>query len=471
LHSRIEYLYVVPKEDCPLKCPYCGNKCADDAKYCDVCKQPLPQPSEAKPEKPRKTTFQKLMIVLLWVACFVVVAIGIYKLVFWIDSYKITRLYTRGAYTPTVNEVEMDDGRKGHALIFYGKDGDKIFLPEINQTLSICGGVARLEIADSDWFVGDVSEFDYAEISFSPVLMQENGLSIQLPNVDYKVDVPLSPLTIISPADEDLNIVTSTYPIDLEVVAGSSIYINGEDLSDRVDRSGALSVDVSVQPIGDNVYTVIVRTPRHKETRHDIVIYREKFDIQVELDTTVSNSSSETTMAVSGSIEPGAAISVETPHIEESLILDMNTGDFSFVAKFSQYGDNTVRFRATKPGRADAVVSFVVNYKPTLAAYGDKAWKMDYDQLCLLFEQWQSRVFLCEGTIVDSFTDGETKYLVMDVGKDGKTQLIVLENLTTISPSFGPKYSAYADVTGRYLYKDQYYPKLTARYMDLYTEK
>ena len=455
-----------------MKCPYCGNKCADEARYCDVCTQPLPEAEDRRAEKPRRSTFHKVLVVLLWLACFAVIGVGIYKLVFWIDSYQITRLYTRGEYTPTRNEVEMEDGRKGHALIFYGEDGDRVFLPEINECLSICGGIARLEIADSDWFGSNVDEYARAEICFSPILVKENGKEIRLPNIEYEVEVPESPLRVVSPTNKDNSVVTSVYPIDLEVVYGSSVYINGEDLSEQVDRSGALSVNVSVQPIGDNTYTVIVRTPRHKETRRDIVLYREKYDIEVELDTTVKNVSNETTMVVSGTCEPGASISVDTPYTVESLMLDMNTGQFSFIANFTQYGDNVVRFRATKPGRADAVVSFTVNYKPTLAAYGDKAWRLekaDYEQLCLLFEGWTGKVFKCNGTIIDSWLEDDKKYMVMDVGTSEEQRLIVLENLTTLSPNFGPKYSAYADVTGRYLYKDSYYPLLAARYMDLYS--
>lgn len=458
-----------------MKCPYCGNQCEDDALYCDVCKQPLPTDSEAserRRERAQRSPLQKVLIVLCWLACFAIIGIGIYKLVFWIDSYKITRLYTRGAYTPTLNEVNMADGRKGHALIFYGEDGDLIYLPEMDECLSICGGIARLEIADSDWFGTEVNEFDYADISFAPVLVKQNGTQVQLPVVNYTIDVPTSPLKVVSPASNDLSVVTSSYPLQIEVVPGSELFVNGEDLTDRLDRSGAFSGNVSVQPIGDNTYTVIVRTPSHKETRQDITIFRKKFDIEIELDSEVSTSSSEKTMPISGVCEPGAVISVDTPYIEESMQMDMNTGKFSFIAQFDGLGDNVVRFRASMEGREDAVISFTVNYKPPLARYSAAAWVMDYPQLSRYFENWLERIFLCEGTIIDKFiADDGLEYMVMDVGPAGTQQLIVLQNYTTISPSLGPKYSAYADVTGRYFYQNQYFPMLAARYMDLYEEK
>ena len=454
-----------------MKCPYCGNNCADEALYCDVCKQPLPTDADGleqkKKERRRLTPMQKVLVAVCWIACLAIIGVGIYKIVFWVDSYKITRLYTRGAYTPTLTNVSIEDGRQGHALVFYGEDGDLIYLPELDKSLSICGGTARLEIADSEWFTEDVSEYDYADVVFTPVLVKPSGKQLQLPPVTYTIDVPASPLKVVSPAKQDLSVVTSTYPLELQVVPGSELFVNGEDLTSRLDRSGVFSGDVSVQPIGDNTYTVIVRTPQHKETRQDVVIFRQQFDIEITLDDEVSTSSSEKTMQITGTVEPGADVAVDTAHIEESLQIDMETGRFAFIAKLDKLGENIIRFRAVKEGRQDAIISLSVNYKPTLAQYSAKAWKMDYDQLRRYFENWLERIFLCEGQVVDKFIDGETEYVVMDVGTEGKQQLVVLQNYTSLSPALGPKYSAYADVTGRYFYHSEYYPMLAARYMDL----
>ena len=457
-----------------MKCPYCGNECPDGALYCDVCKQPLPTAGEGSEDQKNKrgkyTVLQRWMIALGALMCVAIVCIGTYKLLSWIDSYKLNRLYTRGSYTPTLNIVSMADGRQGHALVFYGQDGDVVYLPEMDQSLSICGGVARLEIADSDWFYTDASEYDYADITFAPVLIKANGTQLQLPNINYTIDVPESPLTVTSPAEDSVRVVTSSYPLELQVVPGSSVYVNGTDVTERVDRAGAFSANVSVKPIGDNTYTIIVRTPRHKEIRRDVTIYRQKYDIEIELDQEVSTRSSENTMTIKGKCEPGATISVDTDYMEESLIMDMETGEFSFIARLDQLGENIIRFRATMEGRDDAVVSFSVNYKPTLARYSASAWAMDYDGLRRYYETWLERVFLCKGTIVDVINDTSDgkQYMIMDVNPGGDPQYLALQNDTTLtSPSMGPTYAAYADVAGRYFYRDNYYPMLVARYIDL----
>ena len=454
-----------------MKCPYCGSFCPDNALYCPNCKQPLPSEtggSGAKKPSKARPPWQRAMIAAAAVLSVAAVCVGVYKLVTLISDYRLTRLYTRGAYTPTVNTTTMSDMRSGHAVVFYGKDGDQIFLPEMNRSLSISGGVARMEVADSDWFDISVTDVDHADVSLTPMLISEKGAKTELPQLNFQIEVPESPLTVTSPAADRIKVVTSVYPLILNVVPGSTVFVNGEDVTGYVDRSGLLSTTISVEPIGDNVITLIVRTPKHRETRKEIIIFREHYDIELELDTTVSDKSASRTMAVTGKTEPGATISVDTDHMEESVSIDMQTGRFSFIAKFSTIGDNVVRFRASKPGKRDAVISFTVDYLPSLAEYSAKAWAMDYPQLRSMYAQWAGRVFQCKGEIVDAVHDGDTTYLIMDVGGSEEQQLLALENRSSLaSPTLGRRYVAYADVAGQYMYHNKYYPMLIARYLDL----
>ena len=89
----------------------------------------------------------------------------------------------------------------------------------------------------------------------------------RLPLLNFKIDVPESPLLVTSPASERITVVTGVYPLTLNVVPGSTLFINGENVTESVDRSGYLSTNVAVKPIGDNVITLIVRTPKHRERR------------------------------------------------------------------------------------------------------------------------------------------------------------------------------------------------------------
>jgi len=457
-----------------LRCPYCGSEFAGEAQYCPNCKQPLSRARYTDAEeqyaprhepKESRSHHQRWLIIFVSLICLIILCFGVYKLFFWTANYRINRLYTRGEYTPTVNEVAMDDGRSGHTIVFYGEDGDQIFLPEMQKSLSICGGTARMTIADADWFSGDVSDIESANVCLSPVLIDERGMRTQLPAINMEIAVPVSPLEVISPATDDLNIVTSRYALEFQVVPGSTVLVNGEDVTDIVDRNGLLAQNVNVYPIGDNIYTIVVQTPSHHETRREVKIHRQVFDISVEVDSSVSTISQTDSTTIKGTIEAGASISVETAHIPESLIIDPNTGEFSFISKLSTFGDNTIRFRVSKEGKSDAVINLTVEYRPTPAIYAANAWAMNYDELRRLYEQWNGQVFSCKGRIVDVYENDGISYLVMDVGSI-EQQLIVLENKSTVArPEVGQRCTALADVNGRSMYQDQYYPMLIARYI------
>lgn len=459
-----------------MNCPYCGSEFSGKPQYCPNCKQPLsratysdaPQQKQSRRhiEREKHTFSQRLLIGITILLCCALVCFGIYKVFFWVSNYRINRLYTRGVYTPTLNQVTMDDGRSGHTIVFYGEDGDQIFLPEMNKSLSISGGTARLTLADADWFNVDVSEIESANICLSPVLIDETGMQTQLPAINMEIAVPDSPLEVISPASDDLSIVTARYALEFKVIPGSTVLVNGEDVTDIVDRNGVLTQNVNVYPVGDNIYTIIVQTPRHHETRREVKIHRQVFDIDVEVDSSVSTVSQTATTTIKGTIESGATISVETAFIRESLTHDEATGQFAFVAKLDSFGDNTVRFRVTKEGKQDAIVNMIVEYAPTPADYSKHAWAMNYNDLCKLYEQWKGQVFSCEGVIVDIYESSGDEYLVMDVGSNGIEQLLILENKSAIAkPTIGQNCTALAEVDGRSMYKDEHYPKLNARYI------
>ena len=450
-----------------MKCPNCGNDIdvrRDSAqRVCPICGQALPT-------REKRTVSHVVISVIIWAACAVIFALLFYKVYYWFWEYRLERLYVRGSYAPTISEVSLSDGRVGHALIYYGKDGDQIFVPELGYSTMITGGTARFEFADSEWFQGmDVSEIDGADIVFSPVLISQTGEMTQLPAHETYISVPESPFRVTSPKENGLTVFTSTYTISGWVVPGSVVSINGEDITSYVDRAGNMSLDVRVRPINNNLYTFLVKTPNHRETRYDVTIYRQKLSIEVELDDNVSNRSSNATMVISGTTEPGCTISVDTVHLTDSLSFDMSTGEFSFIAKFENIGSNVVRFRASKPGVTDAVVSFSVYYVPSRAQYINTAWKMDYSQLRLLYEQWHGKKFRCDGKLIARFTEDDLEYLVMDVGTDAQ-QLILLNNDSTLTDlAVGRSYTVYADVAGRHMYNASYYPLLIARYMDIQT--
>lgn len=445
------------------KCPNCGTVVRDDVDRCPRCKLPLIETDRMNDSGllPMRQLIMRAVLVLigLLMTVSIIVFAGV-RIHYWFKDREIRKNYVNH----TVETLTLDNGVSAHAVSFFGNDGDSVYIEELQRSYQYVGGVARVEFPDYIWFNDDPIDIESAEVTFSPVHISINGEKTKLPAFTINVPVPESPIIIKSPTTDYVNVITSISTINMNVVYGSRVIINGEDVSDKVDRSGALSLNVNVYPVGENPISIIVRSEHHKEARRDIVFFRDVMEINLELATNVSFSSPLNYMTITGKTDPNAWITVDTEYDTKSLIIDQETGKFSFKAKFKTYGDNLVSFHASMDGKKDSNISFYVKYVPAKAEYSRNAWAMDYKQLRTLYEQWHGRVFLCKGKIVDTFFVNETQYSVMDVGKD-EQQFVILENQSDVgSLQMGAKFEVYADVSGRQLYKANYYPCLIARY-------
>ncbi|MGI6240209.1 MAG: hypothetical protein ACOYI5_11370 [Christensenellales bacterium] len=444
-----------------MNCPNCAQRIDRGAAICPFCGEAI-APKAFRP-------WRALVIALSWVIALAVFGVGVYKLYYWIDEYRLTRLYTRGALRPSITQITLADGRAGHAIAYFGEDGDKVFFEALNQTIEFSGGVARLQIADSDWFGRGIEEVESAEVTVSAMLIHETGDKRRLPALNFEIPAPQSPIQVINPKSDDLAINTSIYKLEVRVVPGSAVTVNGKDVTDIVDRTGLLSVNVNVFPVGENNYSIIVNTPSHKEARRDVKIHRAEMEIPIEIDSSVEMTTSSDVVTITGKCDPSAAIVVDTEFLPGSILQDAATGSYSFIAQMTAIGENTVRFRATAEGKADSVISLTIDYLPDIDTYSRRAWALDYDELVLMFEQWKGkRIFKCVGIVVDVFYEEDNQFVVMDVGPEDVRQLLVLENRSSLgTPARGGAYTAYADVSGRKMYDAHYYPSLVARYMDI----
>ena len=99
-----------------MKCPKCLNKIDNDAEICPICGAVI--------RSRRQMVVRTCVAVISWLIVFAILGVGIYKLYFWVDTYRFDKQYTRGAFAPSVSEITMDDGRAGHSITYYGSDGE-----------------------------------------------------------------------------------------------------------------------------------------------------------------------------------------------------------------------------------------------------------------------------------------------------------------------------------------------------------
>ncbi len=449
-----------------MKCPSCQAENKKGSKTCRQCGARLP--AKRGPRTPAMALAHGVMWAFFAIVTVVVFGFLFYRVYFWIDAWRMGSYYERdGRIAPDVEQIELDSGLVGHAITFYGNDGDQVFIKELRQSYEIVGHLARIELPDSHWFPAKPDDTEQAVVTLTPILFTEGGDQRELPPLELTIDTPESPLRLVNPSKELVTVNTSIFPLEISVVPGSTVLINGEDQTDMVNYLGLLTRNVAVYPVGDNIISLLVSTPSHKETRLDLNLYRPYQEINLEPSLTLDKASNLANMTITGTMDPDAILSVDTPYVEDSIKVDPN-GSFKFIAKLETVGDNTVTFRATKAGKQDSVVSVNVYYVPSLDAYSRKAWKMDYKELSLYYDTWVGRVFLCDGVVTEISVDGEEQTVIMDVNLtgEGEPQYVVLTNHSSVgTPEIGTRYKAYADVTGNQFYNSKHCPKLACRYM------
>ncbi|MEA4928684.1 MAG: hypothetical protein VB104_08405, partial [Candidatus Limiplasma sp.] len=241
--------------------------------------------------------------------------------------------------TPTIR-----DDLAAHTITIPGTDGERISIRELRTSAIVTGGVATFDILDHIWY-DDFEDFtqDSMTVSLTPYLITEAGKQKPLDPISYDIDIPLSPIELMTPDSPYKVVSTAMYTIVFYVSEGSTITVNGENYSDLVNTEGGkVSYNATVQPIGENVFNIVVRSQYCRENSLTVTLYREKQDIPLDLSSDIYSRSSDNVMTVRATTIPGAVVNVVSPHSDLDITNTDTDGSFTFTALFDQIGAHTI---------------------------------------------------------------------------------------------------------------------------------
>lgn len=361
------------------------------------------------------------------------------------------------------------DGLPAHTIFIPANDGDQIYIRELRSSYIATGGVATVQVADHVWY-DNYEDYlqSFMDVTLSPYLKLSNGEQKPMDPITYEISVPLSPIELVSPDVHRLEVSTPMYTIKFNVEPNSTVFVNDEDLTDMVkNENGEVVYNASVQPIGDNVFTIRVRSQYCRETVEKIIIHRPTQQIPLDISTNTYTTSSEKTMTVNCTTVPGALVNVTSPHSDLDITKVDSSGEFSFIAVFDHIGTNTISITADMEGKQQSVVNYDVYYVPPASVYTPKAWPMSSQNHAELLSNnavrvARTQIYVCEGTI-EYFISEKPQLAVMnaiDPFNPDRTNPVLLENNTKTTWVVGKKYSIYADAYGMY----NNMPRLAARY-------
>ena len=269
------------------------------------------------------------------------------------------------------------DDMAAHTIDIPAPEGAQIYIKELRKSFVATGGYASIQVADYVWYELEERLVNPTmDVTLTPYIRTSTGEQKQMEPVHYTIDIPLSPITLISPDVTWLEVSTPIYNIRFHVMQNSKVFINGEDYSSYVNtQSGYISYNAAIQPIGDNNINIVVRSQYYRENSVNLVIHRAVQDIPLDLASTLDDESSRPTMTITATTRAGATVTVLSPHRKLDTSRLASTGAFSFEAIFSKIGTNTVEIRADFPDKNPTVIRHL------LSAAADrltkKAWALD----------------------------------------------------------------------------------------------
>ena len=348
------------------------------------------------------------------------------------------------------------DDLAAHTVLIPGNDGATIYIRELHASYMVSEGFATVEIPDHIWYDNLEGSLDETmEVTLTPFLKSTSGRQTLMDPIRYTISIPLSPITLETPDTTRTTVSTTMSAIKIVVRPGSRVTVNGKDYSDTVSsQTGEMTYNATIQPIGDNVFNIVVRSQYCRDNNLTVVFYRARQDIPLDLAVGTYGTTDKKIMKVTATTLPGAYVEVLTPYSDLNITELDSTGKFSFNAVFDKIGDNTISIVASYPGKKPSQVDHTVYYVPPPDEYTVKAWPLTEEGYAELLSNISvraanSQVYVVKG-VVQYIVSSKPQQVVINTSEDGKSQPVFVENHTKTKWEIGHYYRLYADAFSTY---------------------
>ena len=362
--------------------------------------------------------------------------------------------------------ASMMDDLAAHTILIPGEEGSQIYIRELHASYVVSGGFATVQVADHTWYDNyEGSLEETMEVTLTPFLKTAAGKQTPMEPITYSILIPLSPITLDSPDSLRTEVATTMSTIQITVRPGSRVTVNGVDCSDTVSsETGVMSYNATVQPIGDNVFVINVRSQYCRDNSISVTLYRAPQEIPLDLAVGTYGTTYQKVMKVSATTLPGAYVEVNSPYSDLDVTNLDTTGKFTFNAVIDHIGNNTISITASYPGRKPSLVEHTVYYVPPASEYTVKAWPLSeegYSELLgnLAYRASYGQVYVVTGVVQYSVSE-KPQMVVINTSEDGKSRPVLVQNFSKTTWEVGQYYRLYADAYSTY----NSMPWLNARY-------
>lgn len=274
---------------------------------------------------------------------------------------------------------------------------------------------------------------------------QETELTLENPLV---FTIPATQIKLISPEVESQEIYEENYSVIFKVNAGSTVLVNGRDVSSSVNSQGRATYNVTLGPGSSEELTIQATAPYHSTATQTITINRSPLNVNFTISANTPRSVSSPTVEISGVVDTGATLScadytLSNPEINP---LTGRVPRYCTASQLRQSQDNPYGY---KRRRQTSTLAHTVLYLPNEDQYTRDVWVYD-PAIVSNPSRYIGRNYLLDGVDVVEILDSPGTIFTVNMGTDESPEYLAVEYYGSRNIQPGDTYRIFGQVIGSY---------------------
>lgn len=354
------------------------------------------------------------------------------------------------AQAPTVNIKQDENGTDYYECVFYGQPGDSVYLAIKNQYYSFDeSGQYTIPLYLSD-FVDSATPL---ENTYSATLTyryrqssgQESELTLANPLI---FNIPATQIKLISPEVNSQEIYEENYSVIFKVTTGSTVLVNGRDITSSVNSQGRATYNVTLGPGSSEELNIQATAPYHSTATQTISVNRSPLNVNFTISANTPRSVSSATVEISGVVDTGATLSCADYTLTNPEINPL-TGAYRVTVQLPNYGSHRIILTATTEDGQTSTLAHTVLYLPNEDQYTRDVWVYD-PAIASNPSRYIGRNYLLNGVDVIEILDSPGTIFTVNMGTDEAPEYLAVEYYGSRNIQPGDTYRIFGQVIGSY---------------------
>lgn len=351
---------------------------------------------------------------------------------------------------PSVSLKQDESGASYYECIFYGQPGDSVYLTVKNQYYSFDeSGKYTVELRLSDFVDAKAPLENTYSASVTYRYRQSNGQETELTLENPLVfNISSTQLKLIAPEAESQEIFEENYSVIFKVDAGSTVLVNGRDISSSINSQGRATYNVTLGPGSSEELNIQATAPYHSSISKTITISRAPLNVNFSIAANTPRSVNTATVEISGVVDTGATLSCADYTLSNPEINPL-TGAYRVSVQLPGYGRHRIILTATSAEGQTSSLAHTVLYLPEEDAYTRDVWVYD-PAIVSDPSRYIGRNYLLNGVDVVEILDSPNTIFTVNMGTDEAPQYLAVEYYGSRSIQPGDTYRIFGQVIGSY---------------------